>query len=88
MDLALAYGRIDVTFSHQLYGHFFAPLDVQAELDLAKLAFAKGLQEKVRAKPGDLTTGMGCSVSDCCGMGVDVLVRRLRLGHESLLFRR
>ena len=44
-NLTHAHSGVDTASTDEFYGHFFAPLIMQAELDFAKLALAEGLEE-------------------------------------------
>lgn len=50
---------------------------MEAELDLAKLTLAEGLEKEVWAELWDLSARVSSSVGDCGGVSIDVDVSRL-----------
>ena len=44
-DLGHASRSVDVPSSNQLHGNFFAPLHMEAELDLTKLTLSQSLKQ-------------------------------------------
>lgn len=71
-NLTHTNSRIDTTSTDELYGHFFAPLIMQAELDFAKLALAKGLEEQIGPKLWNSAIWVGRSIGKCSGVLLDI----------------
>ena len=78
-NLAHANSGIDTASTDELYGDFFAPLIMQAELDFAKLALAEGLEEQIGSKLWNCAIGMSRSIGKCSGVLHDIK-RGLRRG--------
>ena len=81
-NLTHANTRIDTASTDELYGDFFAPLIMQAELDFAKLALAKGLEEQIGPKLWNCAIWMGRSIGKCSRVLHDV---KCGLGRERFL---
>ena len=71
-NLTHTNSRIDTTSTDELYGNFFAPLIMQAELDFAKLALAKGLEEQIGPKLWNSAIWVGRSIGKCSGVLLDI----------------
>ena len=80
LDLAGADCDLHVLLLYEFYGDLLAPVAVEAELDLSKLALAEGLEEEVGPELGDGASGVGGGVLDSGGVGVDVAVEGLFVG--------
>jgi hypothetical protein len=74
LDLGHASGSVDVPSSNQLHGDFFAPLHMQAQLDLSKLTLSQRLEQQVRTELGNGATRVGGSVGNGRRMRVDVTI--------------
>lgn len=87
LDLGHAHGAVNVAPAYQFYGDLLAPLAVQTELDLAKLALADGLEKQVGTKFGDGSPRVGCSIGNSGRVRVHVAIARLIIGCLVLMLR-
>ena len=85
LDLGHAQGGVDSASSDELDGDLLAPLTVQTQLDLAKLALAKRLQKEIRSEFGYGSAGVGGSIGYGGWVRVDVVVARGVVGLLLLL---
>ena len=80
LNLGKTHNCVDISSTNELDSYFLAPLNMDAELDLAELALAEGLKEKIRAKARDCAAWMSGHIGLNSRVAKDIRIGRILRG--------